>query len=609
MQKITASTREKGQSLVIIALAIVVIFGFAALAVDVGRLYLTRRNAQAAADSAALNATYALCNGEDWVAAAYNMAELNGFTDSAGTTGDVIINVNNPPMEGPYIGRNDYLEVTIYAKNPSIFAGFVYNGELENTVRAVGRCVQGFQGYSYGPAVDGEVAILALNPTASKAFSNTGGAEVIVDGGVFVNSDADDALFQNGSATLKMNWAKVRGGAEVGGAFGINLDGSGAMAQQIDIVKDFHTSGSGKSIAGAFNIGGSVINSASVNMTGFPIKVGGNFDNSGAATVVSPQLVIAGDVINKAGGTFTSETMVIGGDYTANGAAWARPALGKKMNLAIGGNINLSGSASLGTRAEDNVVVQGTVKTSGGAAIKGTLTHAPISKPTFSVTIPQKDDPLVDILFPPEGPEGNCTHLSIPNYGAYTPALISGGYYCNFDFNGSVSATISPGTYWVDYFSLGGAATLKMDGVQLYVTGKKKKTSFDVGGSGSLSMLGTMVYLKSGAFSFSGAGGTFDWTAPGPGQPYEGLSLYLDRDNSSTASVVGSAYISDMSGTWYAPGSACKFVGATETTIYSQFICDTVEVNGSANLTIRYDADKVYQISEPSIQPQVTLAE
>ncbi len=48
--------QEKGQALVIIALAAVSLFGFTALAIDGSRVFSDRRHAQNAADTAALAA-------------------------------------------------------------------------------------------------------------------------------------------------------------------------------------------------------------------------------------------------------------------------------------------------------------------------------------------------------------------------------------------------------------------------------------------------------------------------------------------------------------------------------------------------------------------------
>src|SRR5512133_1472468 len=73
------SIDEKGQVLVFIILAIVAIFGFAALAVDFGRVFSERRRAQNAADAAAYAAAYAGAKSQDWKAAGIASSQINGY--------------------------------------------------------------------------------------------------------------------------------------------------------------------------------------------------------------------------------------------------------------------------------------------------------------------------------------------------------------------------------------------------------------------------------------------------------------------------------------------------------------------------------------------------
>jgi hypothetical protein len=603
--------QEHGQTLIILALVIVILFAFAALALDMGLLFMQRRNAQSAADAAALSGAFAKCQGKNPRLAARKMAAQNGFANDtkSSITDHVIVTINTPPAAGPYAGEDEYIEVLIQVTSKPIFSGFIYNGPLVETIRSVSRCTSESGGTSFSPGLGGNVSILVLNPTASQAFTNVGAAEVDVDGGVFVNSTASDAMYQNGSATLKMNWARVRGGADVGGAFGIYPNGTTEHAEVIEVVKDFRTSGAGKAISGAFSIGGSVLNTASVNMTADFMNVGGNFDNSGAASVIAPSLLIGGNIVNKGSGSFTSESMDVGGNITEDGASWIRPASGKNMSLRAGGNVTLSGSASIGQNSTDYIVVEGTVKTTGGSKINGSVTKAEVNNPGFSLAIPLFADPLATALQPPASPKGSCTTISVPNYGTHNLSLTSGTYYCSFDIGGSTVATIPPGTYWVNSFNLSGAARLVMDGVHLYITGNGASNAFSVGGSTTISMKGTMLYIKSGAFNFTGASGTLHWTAPGAGQEYPGLSLYMDRSNTSSASQTGSTTIGSMSGTWYAPASTCSFTGATNTTIYSQFICNKVTVTGSSKLIIKYDGTLVYQVGSTGSGPSVSLIE
>jgi hypothetical protein len=56
--------REEGQTLVYVTLALIVLLGFVALAIDVGYAYGTRRHMQNAADAAALAGAQAICRGD-----------------------------------------------------------------------------------------------------------------------------------------------------------------------------------------------------------------------------------------------------------------------------------------------------------------------------------------------------------------------------------------------------------------------------------------------------------------------------------------------------------------------------------------------------------------
>jgi Flp pilus assembly protein TadG len=594
---LVASRGERGQALVLIILVLVILLGFVALAVDSSLLFFDRRASQNAADASALSAAYAKCEGENILDAAVQVAETNGYKTNGTNT---FVTVNNGPVSGPYSGNKDYIEVIITTVREPIFAGFVTTEPLTSTVRSVGYCHLGTGGGSGQPAVPGEVSLLALNKTTNGAIVNTGAAKVLVDGGIFVNSTGASAYQQDGSATTQMNWIRIRGGAELGGAFGINLAGTSEAAKLIEIVGNLTTSGAGKAVSGPFRVGGNVKNGNSVSLNGGPMEFGGNLINDGAGiiNVGSSSFLVVGDVTNGASGHITAGNMVAGGGIVGSGAGTINGA------VSVKGNTNLSGSAVI----NGNVTMEGSLTTSGTGRINGNITKAPVTKPNVSVVIPEMQDPLATILNPPAGPTGTCKSVSFPSWGTFNPALVSGSYYCNFNVGGSVTSTIPPGTYWVDSFDLSGAARLKMDGVHLYITGKNGGTAFNMGGSTSISMKETMLYLKNGAFSINGASGTLDWSAPTTGE-YKGLALFMDRSNSSMASQTGSTSVAAQSGTWYAPASKCSYTGATNTVVRSQFICDTIRVTGSSNLTIKYDSTLVYQVPVPMSQPQVSLAE
>ena len=69
-RRISPLTDDRGQTLVWVAVGMVVLLGIVALAVDVGHLYAERRHMQNAADAGALEAARARCFDNDTAEAA-----------------------------------------------------------------------------------------------------------------------------------------------------------------------------------------------------------------------------------------------------------------------------------------------------------------------------------------------------------------------------------------------------------------------------------------------------------------------------------------------------------------------------------------------------------
>src|SRR6266550_4299815 len=100
-----AHKHEAGQVLPLLALALIALAGFAALALDGGNLYTEQRRAQAAADNAVMAAAFQQMNGitntVNLSNAAFNNATQNGYTNGAHTT----VVFHWPPVDGPYTGK------------------------------------------------------------------------------------------------------------------------------------------------------------------------------------------------------------------------------------------------------------------------------------------------------------------------------------------------------------------------------------------------------------------------------------------------------------------------------------------------------------------------
>lgn len=176
---------ENGQVAVLIMAAIVALLGFTALAIDGGRVYADRRDAQNAADNAALSAALAIINEQDQDAAALAVANTNGF-DNDGTTNTV--QVFWPPTDGDYAGDDEYVQVKIWALTDTALIQFVWPGTLANQVEAVARA------YGRNSPVTGNAIVTLNNCTESGGETieitgggNSGGVQAY-EGGIWINT-------------------------------------------------------------------------------------------------------------------------------------------------------------------------------------------------------------------------------------------------------------------------------------------------------------------------------------------------------------------------------------------------------------------------------------
>ena len=178
--------REKGQTIVIIAFAMVGLLAVTGLAIDGGGLYFLRRDTQNATDAAVLAASYAKCGGgtdAQAIAAAEAAAAENGFVDGVD---NVVVTVNIPPTGGGagVAGNANFVEVIIKAEKTKYFAQLVYTGPLEVSSSAIGTC---------NAAVGSGVYANAIVATGVGCGENSGaslsGAGITVIGGIASNSD------------------------------------------------------------------------------------------------------------------------------------------------------------------------------------------------------------------------------------------------------------------------------------------------------------------------------------------------------------------------------------------------------------------------------------
>ena len=195
---------ERGQVIVLIAIGLVGLLGFAALAIDGGMVYSHRRQAQNAADAASMAAALAKVKGKDWQAAAWDQATANGF-DAINDPNVLDVEVVSPPTIEPYKSdkdRDQYIQVTITAEVDSSFAHLIFDGPLRNTVVAIARARP-----PVNPA-EGSALYSASTYGCRAAWFSGNGKITLTGGGVFSNSDGSEKSpscesgYRGGSGTL-----------------------------------------------------------------------------------------------------------------------------------------------------------------------------------------------------------------------------------------------------------------------------------------------------------------------------------------------------------------------------------------------------------------------
>src|SRR4029434_1379209 len=150
--------KQSGQVLIGTAFALIILAGFAGLAIDMGTMRYERRLQQTAADAAALAGASNLvptCNG--CVAAAQTASTSNGYADSGSqdlsncaagaAVGTTCVQVVHPPADvtfdtqtipgGPHAGNNDYVEVIVAKVQPTYFMKVFGVDSKTITARAV----------------------------------------------------------------------------------------------------------------------------------------------------------------------------------------------------------------------------------------------------------------------------------------------------------------------------------------------------------------------------------------------------------------------------------------------------------------------------------------
>jgi Flp pilus assembly protein TadG len=167
--------------------------------------------------------------------------------------------------------------------------------------------------------------------------------------------------------------------------------------------------------------------------------------------------------------------------------------------------------------------------------------------------------------------------------------------------------TMSPGTYNPGgKFPPAGVTTLESGTYCL------ENANFTLNAQDTLVGHDVFIYVKTGGVTING-GATVTLDAPGgiaadgscveSGDAYQGLLLYVDKDNDSAVGLSGGGAL-NLIGTILAPASECTIIGggAAAAPLQTQIACDKVTFSGSSSSVIKYDPCNTYK---PQVLPRL----
>lgn len=253
--------QERGSVIIMVAMAMVVMVGIAALAVDVGYLYMQKTKMQNGVDAAALAGATALTNTGEAENRADHYAQLNGLEPGK--------------LLAAFSKNNQRLDLTYIDTFNTFFARVLGIDSVEIKVAAAAELAGPGQAFEYAIFSGSPLDILPIN-----------GSRLYVDGSVHSNDD------------LKVNGSRITitGVAEAVGV--INVNGSniviGERRPGVSFVEMPDYTAQIKAQAAAAN---KVFNDNKTYYNGNHININGNIHINGTATLNGNTITGAGAIL------------------------------------------------------------------------------------------------------------------------------------------------------------------------------------------------------------------------------------------------------------------------------------------------------------------------
>lgn len=277
-----------------------------------------------------------------------------------------------------------------------------------------------------------------------------------------------------------------------------------------------------------------------------------------SARATQPYVAPCGMCVMASGSTPNAFDVQGNGAVTVTGAGFMDNSTDPSTaaHLQANGGLTVSAPYSIG-------IAPGGGWTQGGS---GSFSPPPVTKPAIS-------DPLANVPLPTT-PGPPC--LAGPVSGTANP-----GCYTTLGGGGSL-LTLNPGTYIITSQVLLGDFGVTGTGVTLYFACTLWPTPCASGG-------------QAGATIIGGSNGSLNISAPAgnSGQPYPGMAIFYDRNNTSPLLLTsnGSATIT---GTLYAASAQLNTQGTGGYTINGTVIVRTALLQADGSLNLSYDPNQNY---------------
>jgi hypothetical protein len=224
MRTKNSGKKRSGQALIMITLSLIPMFGLLGLVVDVGWMEFIKKQAQTAADAAAMAAllqfqstTFSssfacgtngvVCQAptscspapSNYLNSGCLYAQLNGFTSSGNQYVTIQAGVGVPPTAAGVNSSAYWVTVRVNQSVPQLFSAVLGNSSGLVSARATA---------ALSPARD---CIYVMDPTGSGALLMSGTPNLVTSCGVYINSTSPTALDGSGTPTLRASEIDIVG--------------------------------------------------------------------------------------------------------------------------------------------------------------------------------------------------------------------------------------------------------------------------------------------------------------------------------------------------------------------------------------------------------------